>query len=412
MVGETNGRAWASTLALLLVAGCSGSDGSSNNGNNDNNQIVGTSLRAQTLQSIADRVIVPAAQDFATAAAALQTAVDAYQSAVAADAGVEDARATAQARFGEAAAAWQQLELMQVGPNGSSLLRVEGADIRDEVYSWPTVNSCRVDQLVVEEGYAASDFVSSNLVNVYGLDALEYLLFWTSDENTCSPVLRINEGPWQDLGAETVRTRRAAYAQVVAAQVRAEADRLVQVWSADGDNFALSLAAAGSSGSPYDSEMEALDEVFAAMYYIELRTKDLKLAIPAGISSQCSADTCPDDLESEFAEASKAHVAANLEATKRLFHGGDPSDTDAVGFVDLLEDAGAGSLATSMDAALDQAIQANEAVSGSYRSALESSPESVRAVHDATKAFTDLLKTQFVSVLGLRVPDEGAGDND
>jgi hypothetical protein len=36
----------------------------------------------------------------------------------------------------------------------------------------------------------------------------------------------------------------------------------------------------------------------------------------------------------------------------------------------------------------------------------------VVATHSATKAFTDDLKSQFLTVLGLDVPDDAAADND
>jgi hypothetical protein len=33
-------------------------------------------------------------------------------------------------------------------------------------------------------------------------------------------------------------------------------------------------------------------------------------------------------------------------------------------------------------------------------------------VHTSVKAFTDVFKSEMVTVLNLKVPDEGAGDND
>ena len=41
---------------------------------------------------------------------------------------------------------WQELEVMQIGPARSSLSSVAGKDYRDNIYSWPTVNPCRIDQ--------------------------------------------------------------------------------------------------------------------------------------------------------------------------------------------------------------------------------------------------------------------------
>ena len=43
---------------------------------------------------------------------------------------------------------------------------------------------------------------------------------------------------------------------------------------------------------------------------------------------------------------------------------------------------------------------------------LTSDEQVVRSAHAAVRAFTDDLKTQFVTILSLNVPQEGAGDND
>ena len=49
---------------------------------------------------------------------------------------------------------------------------------------------------------------------------------------------------------------------------------------------------------------------------------------------------------------------------------------------------------------------------GTFEDALVAEPARVQVVYDAVKLFTDDLKSTFPSTLGLRVPEEGAGDND
>jgi len=53
-----------------------------------------------------------------------------------------------------------------------------------------------------------------------------------------------------------------------------------------------------------------------------------------------------------------------------------------------------------------------EATPGTLEAAVEANPEQVMAAHAAVKGVTDLIKTQLVTVLNLRVPQEGASDND
>jgi hypothetical protein len=90
----------------------------------------------------------------------------------------------------------------------------------------------------------------------------------------------------------------------------------------------------------------------------------------------------------------------------------DASATDGVGFDDWLVARGAAELATEMKAEAEAALEAANALEGQLSALLVSNPESVRELHAMVKEVMDDLKTQFVSVLGLRVPEEGAGDND
>ena len=48
---------------------------------------------------------------------------------------------------------WQELEVMQVASLGSSLTAVGGQDVRDNIYSWPLSNPCRIDQVTATQDY-------------------------------------------------------------------------------------------------------------------------------------------------------------------------------------------------------------------------------------------------------------------
>ena len=147
-------------------------NGTGNNSNNNNNEPHPTEqvdLEA-ILTSLGENVILPVYKDFQTAAVALQTSANDYAAAVASDSGDASAKLTAlEAAWKVTMDAWQYAEMLQVGPAGSSSKIIAGDNIRDEIYSWPTVNSCRVDQELVEDVYSASSFFSDELVNVYGL---------------------------------------------------------------------------------------------------------------------------------------------------------------------------------------------------------------------------------------------------
>ena len=71
-----------------------------------------------------------------TATVSLGEAVHAWTTEPSSD----EARGEAQDAWREAMAAWQETEMMQLGPAGDSLTVTGGESLRDEIYSWPLTN--------------------------------------------------------------------------------------------------------------------------------------------------------------------------------------------------------------------------------------------------------------------------------
>jgi predicted lipoprotein len=344
---------------------------------------------------------------FELAAEGLRTAADAWAAAPATPSLREGVRSA----YREAFLVWQGLEPLALGPAGQPSMFMQGKGLRDEVYAWPLVSACRIDQEVASEGYLREGFPAGALVNVTGLAAVEYLLYQDDARNGCPSTAELNRGPWQALGADEVRRRRAAYVVRLAGRIGDVARELSATWSQPG-GFGDSLRTAGASGSVFSSQQEAVDEVFAALFFVDKQIKDLKLADPAGLGANCSADVCPELLEASYADLAAQALAANLRGLEAAFRGGEATDVEATGFDDLLVDAGAGALAVQMLAALAESRTAAEALFPSMRASLASDPSRARAAHAAVKRFTDLFKSQFVTTLNLKVPAEGAADND
>lgn len=388
----------AVAAAVAIVWACTTQDPGSGTKMVPGGEVVG-----EVLESVAHEAIAPSFAAFAIAASDLETAT----AALAAAPDDPDAIAVARAAFGAAAQTWQIVEVMQLGPAGSSAVAIGGADLRDEVYSWPAVNTCRVDQELVLGEYGAPDFTETRLVNAYGLDALEYLLFVESPDNTCAPQLPINQGEWAALGDEEVTRRRAAYAAAIASAVAAVGKELADAWNGD---FAEHLADPTAPGSPYGSEAAAMDELLRAMFYIDKVLKDQKLARPAGILD-CSTATCPETVESPWSATSKEHVLANLEGFRRIFVGGIDADA-ATGFDDLLAAIGEEAFAEEILTDIEAAVAAVEAIDGSFQEALAADESALDAAHVAVRNLTDALKGHVSTVLMLTIPAEAAGDAD
>lgn len=386
-------------MALTLVFACGDDDGGGDVDAGSTDAAESGPNRLEAVRDIAGNVLLPTYRDFAAAAADLETATAAWASS-----GSETDRDAARDAWREAMDIWQQAELMLVGPAGAMDLVAGGEDIRDAIYSWPITNRCRVDQELVGGAYADVDaFVTEN-VNVLGLDALEALLFIEGEENGCAPNSSINtSGAWAEIVPE-LDERRAAYAATAAILVRREADALVATWDAD---FLTVIRSAGEGSELYGSAQEALNGISDALFYLDKEAKDMKLAVPAGISIACAADVCPEERESLYANHSIPHLADNVRGFGLVFTGGD-----GVGFDDLLVAAGAESLATEVLEATDAAIALADAIEGDVPTLLAEDPAALEPLHAALKAITDLLKTQVVTVLDLELPMRAEGDND
>jgi len=375
----------------------------------------GEDARRAVTARLADDFVLPRLQQLDEQTRALVDVTAALDAAAGADA---TARAAARDALVAVQATWQQLEVMQLGPTGAPSTFTGGLGLREGIHSWPLVSRCGADQQVLVDRFAEPGWVSARQVDVVGLHTLEYLLFRDDAGNDCPEAASLNaDGAWAALSPAAIAARRATYARLVAADVHDKVVVLRRAWT---DSFAGSLRTAGLAGSAFSSAQQALDEVYAALFTLELVTKDKKLGVPAGLHVDCAAAVCPDKTESPVARLSLRHVEHNLRGARAALFGlhdaDDAGDADGAGFDDLLRNAGHDDAVRALDAAFGGALAAVQTLAasapGTLEDALVTEPQHVRDLYGAVKFATDELKTTLPSLLGLRVPDEGAGDND
>jgi uncharacterized protein len=314
--------------------------------------------------------------------------------------------ATVAAAWAHAIDAWQRAEVMQFGPAATP--PAPGAqDLRYRIYSWPNVNTCTIDDQIVKKGYEAPSFGSSS-VTQRGLGALEYLLFYTAPTNSCPPSYPINRPDrWPALSAGEIDARRLAYARVAARDVQEHTAALVDAWES---GFLSTFTSAGAGNPVFPTDQAALNVVNKALFYVEKELKDEKLGRLLGKSEMCTDPVCLQFLESKFANRSKQHLRNNLIGFEKLFERCGPG---FYGFSDLLVASGAGELASTMNADLDRAIAAIDAIEeADLGAALVADRASVDAFYSALRLVTTALKTDFVMLLDLELPEGTIGDND
>jgi hypothetical protein len=140
----------------------------------------------------------------------------------------------------------------------------------------------------------------------------------------------------------------------------------------------------------------------------------MKLAEAAGIAVNACGTVdapCEREVELRYADRATQAIRTNLTALRQAFTGTTPA-ADGPGFDDFLGALGHSDVATRMVDKLDAAIAAANALPDSFLAALAGDYPQVVATHRAINRFTDDLKSQFLTLLALEIPDDVATDND
>jgi uncharacterized protein len=376
-------------LAVALAAACtrnSGPAASSGGGSFDRTQIL-RALGSCALATYEEFAIVAAELDSATAGGDREIGREAWKRAI---------------------DVWQRAELFQFGP-AATATSVGGMDMRDGIYSWPLVGQCLIDSQLVAETYAKPEFDAA-LVSTKGLAAIEYLLFGESTTNSCAPSSAINaQGTWAALGDVEIARRRAAYAHAAAVEVSARARRLVDAWAEGRGNFLGKLATPGNE--VFASQQMAFNAVSNAMFYLDLRVKNDKVGIPAGLLPDCGATSCPERVESAWAKRAKVHLRSNVTAYESLLHG--CKGKEDLAFDDLLRAVGAEHVTAKLEATVVEIRVALDALGEpTLEEDIQKNPASVLRLFDALRANSTVMKAEMATVLDLELPKEALTDND
>jgi len=398
------------TLAALTLAGCVGDD------QDDSDPATARSFDFSAMMAnYADNLIRPQAQTFAEQTSEMSDGPLAdYCAAIGTE---SEAQALAEARssWRQTMDLWQENEVLQIGP-----LSQNGGALRNRIYSFGTTSTstCGVDQSVVLAQDPDFD-LSSRAVGSRGLDALEYLLFNNNLDHTC-PAQIVETQDWNQRPDEQRKAWRCDYAQELARDIETAAGELVAAWDPEQGDYRFSLV----NPTRQEENLEALSD---ALFFIELDTKDRKVGVPTGINDGCSAIACPEDVESPFSQTSLDNVRANLVAFRRALNGGE-----GLGFDDIIRSEGFASVVEDFNREIDDALAQLDAMDTSLyadtrallesgdRAACENSaanPETIQAVpscslHGLLKRITDRLRTDFITIVDLDLPDRGQADND
>jgi len=360
--------------------------------------------RAAMLAHLAENVLLPIQETFAARASELPVAIRAHCDAL--DAG-QPAQTLAAARTAVDTSidAWEAADALMVGPAA-----MDHEKLRNQIYAWPLLSPCELDRDTASQwANPASYDVSAELVNARSLTAIEYLLYPTTTDHACVTA----PTGWDTLAANLPRAR-CRLALAIATDVAAKGAELRTAWRADGGNYVGELANAGTPASKLKSAQEGVNRISDGMFFVDKILKDMKLAESAGIainSCQTVQTPCEREVELRFSDRATFALRINLKALREGLTGMTPTK-DGPSFDDFMRALGQPELADRMVMKLDAAIASANALPDSFLTALNTDYTRVVATHAAVREFTDDLKSQFLTVLALEIPDDVATDND
>ncbi len=359
--------------------------------------------RTALLVHLTDHLLVPLQDQAAQKAGALPAAIAAHCDALDA-ATTGTTLETARSAWVAAMDAWEAADTVVVGPAG-----MDNRTLRDRIYGWPLVSTCGIDRdTATRWANPASYDASAALVNVRSLAAIEFLLYPPFTSHSCPTT----PTGWDAIGADLPRAR-CRQAHAIAVDVAAQVAAVNTAWRADGGDYAGELKGAGH-GSSITTAQAGINLVSDGMFYVDRMVKDMKLAEAAGIAiNACGTvgEPCDREIELRFADRGTFALRTNL-ATLRAAFTGTTLAGDGPGFDDFLRAAGHPEIADRMTASLDAAIAKAAALPDSFLAALTTQYPAVVATHAEVTAFTTDMKSQFLTVLALDIPDDVAADND
>lgn len=345
----------ASALVLLSLALASCGDSQ------------GSAQRTAFLKGLGEDTILPMYRDLDTRTTTLATALATLESTPSAD-----TLGAAQTAWRSVYETWSFQEALHIGPS-------EDAHMGASVAQAPSTSG--IDTLLAGSDPLTSDDVALLGTNRKGLLAMEYLLF-DADNGNAAVLSRLTADG-------SPGERRRTYLKSLGVVLHTTVVDVRTAWEPDQGNFLAQLSGAGTNGSRYATQKDAVQEVFNRL--LTAATKEEQwLAKPLGFDTGGSVK--PEQEEARRSDNSLANLENALTGMEQLWNGANG-------------DGGMSRLVAASNKTLDSTVRDRmEAV----RTALEAIPPPLRtalydhrdAVDAARAAFADLRSTLASEVAG------------
>ena len=381
-----------------------------------------SATKLSVLTAVVDEIVIPNYKRLATQTAPLagsNSPIAAYCSSI----GTDDEASKLEAAREDWKSIMKTVQKTEMHIFGQAALN--NLSLRNRVYFYQekdrlveTVSTCATDVAVVNAWADNQYLVSASSANQRSMSALEYLLFNDNLDHTCAAnVSAVSD--WNALSDTDRKVRRCGLSLQIANDVAMNAEQIHATWLGSRDNFL--------DPNEVGTRFELMTD---GLFYFEKHTKSAKLNGPIGIDVLCPDEqlTCPEFIESPFSETSLQNIKANAEQLLEIFDKGlddlaneSAPDDWSSSFKGLIS-AVINKIAMMQSAAPNDSLvqQVARISSANDSAACQSAFDSPEVDADLTicslgglvKNVTDDLKIEFITYLGVDLPEGAGGDTD
>ncbi len=257
--------------------------------------------------------------------------------------------------------------------------------MHEQLYNWPAF------QIAIDKEINATTAidVAQLSTKAKGLTAIEYLLFNTQNSSTATILEAFNTVP-----------KRTVYLTAVTTELNVQANRLHEIWSTDGENYAATLNTNTASGL-----QSSVNMIFNGLFNVVETIKKAKLGKPAGLENTSS--TNAETLEAFRSETSLALMEHNIQSVQLVYF--NPKGlgiSDYVKAISKNED-----INTRMQVQFDLIATAFAAIKTPLHTAIDTEKDAIENLYTPIKTLAVLLKTDVSSALSIVItPTDNDGD--
>lgn len=352
-------------LVSLAVGGCGDSQG--------------TALRTTFLKGLAEDSILPTYRELDTRAAALETALGTLASTP-----TETTLQAAQSAWRAVREPWGRQEALHVGPS---------EDFHTGAAVGQAPSTTGIDSVLAGTEPLTPPDVKLLGANRKGLLAMEYLLF-DVEKGNAEVLARLT-------AAGTAGERRRTFLASLGTVLHGNTTEVRAAWEPDGGNFVAQLSGAGTEGSRYATQKQAVDEVFNRLV-AAVEKSELRLGKPLGFDT--GGTVRPEQEEARRSDNSLADLGHALSGMEQLWNG-----TNADGGLSRVVVASNKTLDATVRDDLAAVRSALEGIPPPLRTALKNNRESVEATRAAFANLRATLASEVAAQLGVTI---AFNDND